>query len=149
MLQKSILALSLLICSSVFASLGDDESSIQKDNTRLGGTHIKKQVQQQLFSVHELQSDNGATIKEYVSPQGKVFAVTWKGPLMPDLNQLLGQYFQPYVDTLKADGKRHHGVVHVEQPNFVVHSSGRLRAFSGLAYLPQALPQGVKIEDLQ
>jgi hypothetical protein len=32
----------------------------------------------------------GDVVNEYVSSEGKVFAVAWKGAAMPDLNQTLG-----------------------------------------------------------
>jgi hypothetical protein len=32
----------------------------------------------------------GTSVRRYVSPAGKVVAVAWKGPVMPDLRQVLG-----------------------------------------------------------
>jgi hypothetical protein len=34
----------------------------------------------------------GTTAREYVSPSGQVFAVSWQGQAMPDLGQLLGSW---------------------------------------------------------
>ncbi len=100
------------------------------------------------FSIYETRNDFGTTIREYADITGKVFAVTWSGPLMPDLRQLLGPYFPQYAAN---DGDRKGGHSHrtVRQEDLIVHSSGRMRAFSGKAYLASAVPTGVIIDDLQ
>jgi hypothetical protein len=77
-----------------------------------------------------------------------VFGVAWQGPSMPDLRQLLGVYFDQYVEAAAARRTRRAPVL-VELPGLVVHSSGHMRAFSGKAYLPQGLPQGVTAEEIQ
>ena len=46
----------------------------------------------QAYKVHQLTSANGTIIREYVSPKGLVFGVTWQGPFMPNMHQLLGSY---------------------------------------------------------
>lgn len=148
MLVKFSFALLLLASNAGLASLGGDESSLHTDHLRLRASTLKR-TQASTFTVHESQSQDGIVIREYASPQGKIFAVTWKGPLMPDLKQLLGQYFQPYLDHLQSHGSRSHRAIHLKSEELVVHSGGRLRAFFGVAYLPQSLPEGVRIEDLQ
>ena len=40
----------------------------------------------------KLTDANGTTVREYVSPQGSVFGITWQGRSTPDMNQLLGTY---------------------------------------------------------
>ena len=79
---------------------------------------------------------------------GQVFAVAWHGPFMPDLKQVLGAHFDTFVET--AGTQRHsRGNVLVSKPEVVIHSGGHMRAFSGLAYLPGQVPQGVRLEDIR
>jgi hypothetical protein len=42
-----------------------------------------------------------------------------------------------------------HRHVDISQANLVVHASGHMRAFSGIAYLPQAIPAGVSVGELR
>jgi len=80
-------------------------------------------------------------LREFATVGGIVFAVAWSGPAMPNLQQTLGSYFDVYVTAAKAPhaGHRH---LQVQQDNFVMQSSGRMRAFTGRAYLPQAVRPG-------
>ena len=41
-------------------------------------------------------SRTNTTVNEYLSANGTVFAVSWRGPRPPDLSQLLGPYFAEY-----------------------------------------------------
>ena len=79
---------------------------------------------------------------------GKVFAVTWNGPFIPNLKQSLGSYFAEFSAAAPAaHGTRKHLLVRL--PDLVVESAGHMRAHHGVAYLPQALPSGVSVGDLQ
>ena len=58
-----------------------------------------------------------------------VFAVSWQGPDLPDLQQILGRYFDTYVNALNSrDGVSGPGTVAL--PGLVVQSAGHMRAFS-------------------
>ena len=128
------------------AALGAPESSVQADATEVRGS-IKVQ-ERALYRVHEIQMPSGTLVREFVSPAGKVFAVAWRGPMMPNLRQTLGQYFDNYVaaSTLK---EAHHRRVQIHRDDLVVESAGHMRAFAGRAYLPNAIPSGVNLGDLQ
>jgi hypothetical protein len=95
---------------------------------------------------------NGTVVREYLATDGSVFGIAWRGPQMPDLNDLLGSYFPQYVAGVKAvraarGGGR--GPVAVDQNSLVVRSGGHMGAFSGQAWLPPALPAGVSGSDIQ
>ena len=66
---------------------------------------------------------------------------------MPDLRQVLGSYFDRYVEA--AAQRKARGPVTIEQPGLVVQSSGHMRAFVGKAYIPEALPPGVSADSIQ
>ncbi|MBW8837248.1 MAG: DUF2844 domain-containing protein, partial [Burkholderia sp.] len=104
------------------------------------------------YTVRETTLGNGTVVREYLTTDGTVFAITWRGPQMPDLNELLGSYFPQYVAGVKAvraarGGAR--GPVAVDQSSLVVQSGGHMGAFSGRAWLPPALPAGVSGSDIQ
>ncbi|MFM0499126.1 DUF2844 domain-containing protein [Paraburkholderia caffeinilytica] len=104
------------------------------------------------YTVRETTLGNGTVVREYLAADGSVFGIAWRGPQMPDLNDLLGSYFSQYVAGAKAaraarGGGR--GPVAVDQSSLVVRSGGHMGAFSGQAWLPPALPAGVSGSDIQ
>ncbi|MFZ0735237.1 MAG: DUF2844 domain-containing protein [Candidatus Sulfotelmatobacter sp.] len=129
-----------------FATLGEDVSTVQTDQAQIHAT--ESITQKPAYSVHELQSPSGIAVREYVSPAGKVFAVAWHGPWMPDLKQLLGSHFQEYQQALQAQRARH-GPVFVQLPDLVVQLGGHMRDFVGRAYLPDQMPSGVRAEEIR
>jgi len=131
------------------ASLGDDAKSVQADQAKMLGT--LQTTSADSYVVHEIQTPTGVAVKEYVSPAGKVFAVTWRGSFHPDLRQLLGAYFDQYsqaVDAQRAQ-RRGHGPLLIQQRRLVVQITGHMRSFLGKAYLPQMMPAGFHVEDLR
>lgn len=127
------------------AALGGDESTVASDNAVLSGRIKVARVQR--YAVHEIAAPSGTVVREFVSPAGKVFAVAWSGPTMPDLRQVLGPYFDTYVAAVAQ--RKAKGPVNVVLPGLVVQSSGHMRAFSGKAYLPDAVPAGVASEEIK
>jgi len=129
------------------AALGGDLNSAQDD-----AVHMKAQARpgsraSSAYEVQELTLTSGTVVREYASPAGKVFAVTWHGPQIPDLTQLFGSYYPQFA---QAAGAPHAGHRHlqVRQPDLVVESNGRMRAFHGLAYVPSLVPAGVQVAAL-
>jgi hypothetical protein len=100
------------------------------------------------YSIHEIQAATGTKVREFVSPSGRVFAVAWQGPSTPDLRQLLGQYFDQYAQAIQSK-RAGRAPVSIQQPGLVVEAGGRMRSFSGRAYLPQMMPEGVATASLQ
>jgi hypothetical protein len=144
-----VLAFASITSLSSFAALGDSVSSVQAD-----AQHMRASVrvtQTAKYAVHEMDSTGGATVREYVSPEGKVFGVAWQGPQRPDLQQVLGTYYQQMVDTVRAEKMKHPGrhPVSLHTPGLVVEMSGHQRAFSGRAYVPDMVPSTVQPHDIQ
>ncbi|HZV53677.1 MAG TPA: DUF2844 domain-containing protein [Rhodocyclaceae bacterium] len=142
-----VLAANLLAqTTAALAALGGDAASIDVDRA-----HMKAQrriVAARKYSVQEMQLPSGTTIREYLSPAGKVFAVAWQGPHMPDLRQLFGDHFEAYRDAAQG-GRKARGPLRVEQPGLVVHSGGHMRGFAGRAYVPQLVPADVSIDEIK
>jgi hypothetical protein len=147
--QVVVAAASALLATTAWAALGGGAASVGADRAALNGQLSTTTMTQ--YDVHEITSD-GLVVREYVTRQGQVFAITWHGPFKPDLRQLLGDYFARYQSAVAAAGddragKHSHSVV--SGADLVVQSSGRLRAFQGLAYVPSLVPAGVSVSELQ
>jgi len=102
------------------------------------------------YALHEIQTPTGTAVREYLSRSGKVFAVAWQGPWLPDLKQLLGPYFAQYRQAVQTP-KAHtgHSPISIRQSNLVVQQTGHMRAFAGRAYLTDQLPSGVTAESIR
>jgi len=133
----------------LLAALGGDVTSVQTDQAKMQGT--QRTTASDSYIVHEIQAPTGVAVNEYVSSAGKVFAVTWKGPIHPDLRQVLGAYFDQYsqaVQTQRAT-RRGRGPLLIQQTGLVIQISGHMRSFLGKAYVPQMMPAGVHAEDIR
>lgn len=130
------------------AELGGTIASVENDAARLKGT--LRLVAAQAYTQHEIRLATGHVIREYASPDGQVFAVSWEGPTVPDLRQLLGeQYFAEFQQAAAARQRYGRHPVLIETPEFVFQQTGRLRDFHGRAYLPRSLPPGVDASAIQ
>ncbi len=94
--------------------------------------------------------ESGTVVQEFSTAGGIVFAVSWQGPVLPELNALLGKYFATYARTaLQArEARRFGGALQINEPGLVMHSGGRMRNFSGFAYVPALVPAGVSVDAL-
>ena len=135
-------------CLPAMAALGGDVSSVEADRVQMKAT--VKTTQAGAYSLQEIQVPGGTVIKEYVSPAGRIFAVAWHGPFFPDMQQILGAYFQQYSTALQAQPK-HYGrrPLNIQQPGLVVQAGGHMRAYWGRAYVPEMLPQGVNADEIR
>ena len=136
-----------LLAIPAFATLGEDAASIQADQVQMKAS--ARILPAQLYSVHEMQTTTGTTIREFVSPAGSVFAVTWQGPFAPDLRQLLGQHFEIYNQAARDPAGRRGRGLHIESGDLVFDSGGHMRFITGRAYLQSKLPSGVRADDVQ
>lgn len=138
-------SLAALWSGLALATLGEPESSVAAEPQLSRGS--LKETDHGTYRVHEVELPSGTVVREYAGLDGKVFAVTWHGPFIPNLRQTLGSYFDEFAAAAKTvHGTRKHLVV--RQGDLVVESGGHMRAHSGRAYLPQALPGGVSVGDL-
>jgi hypothetical protein len=98
------------------------------------------------YKFHQITSPNGAVVREYVSPEGKVFGIAWKSPFIPNLQQLLGSYSTQVQQAAQSQTRRRGGPFVVRTNDFVFVSGGHMQSFHGLAYVPSLLPQNVSAE---
>lgn len=95
-----------------------------------------------VYTVSQSKLDSGTVVREYSDAGGKVFAVSWRGPTLPDLRTLLGEKFTAMTNAAGARAKAGHSQLALERPDVVVVSNGHMRAFTGQAWIPTALPAG-------
>ena len=150
-------ALLMVIAHGVFvlpspasAALGRDETTVQDDQVRMKGA--LRSTPTKAYTVHEIKAQTGTVVKEFVSPAGKIFAVVWQGPFLPDLRQLLGSYFEKFSQSaqkLKSGQAHIRRRLLIQEPGLVVQTGGHMRAYFGRAYVPELVPQEVNIEEIQ
>jgi hypothetical protein len=134
------------VISPAGATLGGSAESVVTDQAKF---HAKRAVlERRDYTVHEITGADGTVIREYVTPAGKVFGVSWTGPTIPDLAQLLGSYNTEFQNTLRSKRGRRNAAV-VRNSDLIVESAGHTRAFHGRAYLNSMLPSGVTQDVVQ
>jgi len=146
----SLFTLAFAIVSlPAWAALGGDISTVQADAVHMHGS-VRSTVAA-TYTVHEIQATSGLVVREYVSFAGKVFAIAWQGPWPPDMRQLMGSYFDPYIQAARArsgPGMARRPLM-IEQPGLVVQAGGHPRSFVGRAYIPDQLPSNVTAEEIR
>jgi hypothetical protein len=148
--KKCVLASGLLVavlgpCIAA-AALGEPESSVETDVARL---HASIKINTRAgYRVHEMELPSGTRVREFVGMDGQVFAVAWNGPVIPNLRQTFGRYFDSYLAGAKSKHASH-SQLQITQGDLVVQSGGHMRAFAGRAYLPQSIPNGVDLGEVR
>jgi hypothetical protein len=129
--------------------LGGSEASVQTDQIHLKAS--LRSTQTQNYTVHELHSATGTVVREYAAG-GTVFGVAWEGAWPPDMKQLLGSYFDQYMQTREQqvrNGPPGRRPVHVELPGLVVNIAGHPGYFHGQAFVPAMTPNGIGQRDIR
>jgi hypothetical protein len=141
--------LALLPATAAHAALGSTVDSVAADTAALRGQlHTTGYV---AYDMHTISSGQ-LVVNEYATRAGQVFAITWHGPVPPNLQQLLGSYFSRFQSAAVAAHQANPGVHRVftlSQSDLVIRAAGHLRAFGGIAYLPALVPTGVSVDQLQ
>jgi len=130
-----------------WAALGEPESSVSADRQFLRG-QIRDEVHES-YRLHQITDASGGVVREYVSPAGKVFGVSWQGPFVPNMQQLLGAYFPYLQQYAQAQTARHGGPLIIQKDSFVFTSGGHMRWRHGRAYVPSLLPTNLAPEVVQ
>jgi hypothetical protein len=144
-----VVSVAVLVTSrSTLAALGGPADSVESDRRALhalrGGTTVNDS-----YSVQEMDYD-GTALREYVSSDGIVFAITWNGIRHPDLTTLLGSYVKSYNEALQKTpfqpGARR---LSLKADGVVVEKWGRVRSLHGRAYAPDLIPPGVALDEIR
>ena len=146
-LSCALLGTLAAVCVSApaLAGLGEEASSVEADRASMqAALRVTPGVD---YELHEIQTPAGTVIHEYVSAQGKVFAVTWHGPGLPNLGQLLGSYSAQVAKAATGPHYNHHHL-RIETPEVVMQSDAYLRNRSGRAWVRALFPQNVSLKDI-
>ena len=124
------------------ATLGGDVASVQANQEHLGASRQVAKLPS--GERHDLLLPSGTFVHEYVSTTGAVYAVTWSGPRIPDLRELLG----PSFTQLERGEVRRNGLhrMSFSGSDLEIRSMGRRGAFAGRAWVPSLVPPGVHPE---
>lgn len=147
---QSLAAVTVLASAlPAFASLGGDVTSVESDRAHMAAS-VRVTQPSSNYSIHEIQAPQGTVVEEYVSAAGRVFAVTWRGQFMPQMQQILGNYFEEYSAALQAQPHRFgRRPLNIQRPDLVVQTGGQMRNYFGRAYVPGMLPQGVSADSIR
>jgi len=144
--MKTVLAVGLawvLGSAPAWAVLGEHESSVSLDQEYLRG--VVRAEAHEGYSLQRITSADGKVVKEYVSPAGFVFGISWQARTMPNLEHLLGSYYTQFLHASQSATRRR-GPLVVRTDQLVVESGGHPRAFHGRAYVPSLLPKNISAE---
>jgi hypothetical protein len=145
-ISLSCAALVLLGAGPAFAALGGTLDSVQADQAHIKGA--LRVTSNAVFTVHEISTAYGTSVREYTGPSGAVFAVAWDGPVNPDFEHLFGSYYTQYLQAAAAaHGSHRH--LSLQLADLVIQNNGRMRAFAGRAWVPSLLPQNVSADDIR
>jgi hypothetical protein len=142
-------AVVLLLAVPSFAALGGKLDSVERDQLRLrGAMHFRQTAS---YVIYEIQCPAGTIVREYLSTSGRIFAVEWQGPFIPELQPLLGKYFAQYSRSSAEQRARYVGKrpLRINEPGLVIDTSGHMGAYWGRAIDPGLLPAGVGIDDIR
>jgi hypothetical protein len=131
------------LAAPALAALGGDAASVQAD-----GVHMKAAVRvtpSSTFSVHQISSAAGIVVREFVGTDGKVFAVSWSGPLNPDLRQVLGGYYGQFLQAAATTPINHRQLRITSRGWCRTAPHARLRR----ARLYGMLPQNFSVADIK
>ena len=141
-LMFAAVSMGALWAGAARAALGSDAASVLADGSSM---HVSVQSEiRELYQVLKISTATGISVSEYLNSDGIVFAVSWNGPVPPDLQQLLGAHFSTYTAALATVA--HPWIrrsLRVESSGLVVELGGHLRAYAGRAYLADLIPAGV------
>lgn len=143
------LLIQLLVVAPAWAALGQPVASVERDRTAMGGQGQSKPGKG--YSIESI-TVAGMTIKEYVSSDAIVFAVTWRGTGAPDLPLLFGSYFDEYQEGLTALQNKQPRIrrpLVLKTAHLVVERAGHIRYMWGRAFIPTLLPATISPEDIQ
>ena len=146
-LVPTLFGFGLAVSPVAHAALGESVESVQRDHAALRGAALAV-TPTQAYDLHEITTADATRVREYVSRAGTVFAVTWSGRSLPNLQAVLGQRYDEYA----AAAAGHHGSHHVftiATASLVMHIRKLPRGFTGSAHVPALVPPGVATQDIR
>lgn len=138
---------SFFLPSRASAALGGKVTSVEADRQQMNATLAV--TSNGRYEVHELQAGGGNVVREFVSPEGNVFGIAWKGSVIPQYLQLLGSSYTNEITKTGQSRRNHRAPLDIHEPDFVFSAFGHMRFYVGHAYIPSMVPAGVLPEEIQ
>jgi len=154
LLRGLTLALAVSGAPSVFAELGGAPTlgpaqrvSVESRKTASPVAGNARTETPAGWSTREITLPDGLVEREYLTADGTVFAVAWRGPRRPELSVLLGVQYATQMSrnarALRRQGRGAHGSTSQLDDTFAVQASTYQRSSVGVAWLPRMLPPGI------
>jgi len=96
---------------------------------------------------------NSIPVREYLTRDGTVFGLAWKGRNHPDFAAILGSFYSEYQDLNShrdSSGLRVRGGRRTLQgAHLILEKFGHMGALKGRAIIPSLMPAGVQFNDIK
>lgn len=151
-IQLPLAATLLLAAATAFApsvasaALGGDVASALRDHDELGTSRTVTSGAS--YDLYEGRTLDGVELREYVNRDGRVFAISWRGPRTPNIQALLGESAARYLDASRVHAGGHH-LLQISEPDLEIAVLRMPRGWQGHALLPAALPAGINRSELR
>jgi len=142
LLFNSCLVLGILLPKFCFAELGGTTASISAEQKQFNSQLTS--TQQNGYTVYTQTLTSGTIIQEYVAPSGIIFAISWSGPSLPNIQAIFGNYYANYLSAAEKSRRS----IYTNSDALVIQSTGIMGAFQGFAFLPKLAPTGFTVNNL-
>jgi hypothetical protein len=115
----------------------------------LGGRVLAGVAGRAPYTEIENKLESGTVVHEYVDANGTVFAVSWSGPFLPDLKEILDSHFDAMAAHAGKAAKAGRSQLELRRSDLVIVWGGHMGAFEGRAWLPPKLPAGFSPSDIK
>ena len=130
----------VLFTSGSWAALGGSSANLGAQAAAARSSTLSTGIA--TYTVLQKDLDSGTTVHEYLDSSGTVFAVSWSGPFLPDLKEILGVHFETMQAQAAKRQHPRHSRMAVRGADVVILSTGHMRALQGRAWVPSKLPAG-------
>ena len=142
-----VLTLVLAFCANAHAALGGIPAKLDSTDNPVRARALKQASAG--YSVIETTLTSTTVVREYVLPNGTVFAVSWEGPFKPDLEALLGEHLRTAQEEVAKNPRNARTRLSVNRAGVIIHATGRMRSHRGRAWLPAMLPSGFSTDNIR
>jgi hypothetical protein len=148
-LLLSVWAIALSFALPVRAELNGSTSSIDVDRDYVAG----KVTATPRFgsTVYEITDRNGTIIREYASPTGRIFAISWEGRFLPEMEHFLGNLFEDYAVAMRSERNNHNWrqPIQIHTSHLTFENGGHMGWYYGRAYVESSVPSGFSIDNIR
>jgi Protein of unknown function (DUF2844) len=139
----------LVLSRPAQAILGADINSVEKDRAMFSAVRSQPELHEN-YAVHELNSAAGK-VREFATPEGVVFCITYLTVTQPDLPSLMGSYSDDFksasAKSIKRPGRRAYAAI--EGNHVKLERYGHPRALRGRICATDLIPSGVNLNELR